>query len=320
MNNMSNFIGVTNQTEGILGKFLYYSLSNVLIDKADFCRTGETFGLAKVKPSRESASDAFRNATTAVTDRIVAQGYGSTQIFRVYFRDNQRTEKDQISRELVKETLGETTNMYRKLANIFLDKNTEHVRFENVGWDPQMDVDKYCARAAELFDLYKSCYTRAHVDSVVESLLEQMQASKISVHGKLYFVPKTHTQLVDLLEDYFAELNRLNQNEGEILVNSMFVVDDAKQREKMTQEFYANFRKEIEFYQDRVQHFIATKCQSQTVIDRWRLKIQALEDKKRTYEDVLRQELGALDDDFAVLKLQSQELTVQGNQLRMDAA
>lgn len=36
----------------------------------------------------------------------------------------------------------------------------------------------------------------------------------------------------------------------------MFVVDDKKQRKKMTEEFYANYKRDIEFYRKRIQNFI----------------------------------------------------------------
>ena len=51
--------------------------------------------------------------------------------------------------------------------------------------------------------------------------------------------------------------------------NSIFVVDDERQRQKMTDEFYANYKKDIEFYQERVQHFIDSGCESKAVIKCW---------------------------------------------------
>ena len=36
----------------------------------------------------------------------------------------------------------------------------------------------------------------------------------------------------------------------------MFVADDEKQREKMAAEFYMNYRRDIEAYEERIQHFI----------------------------------------------------------------
>ncbi len=61
-------------------------------------------------------------------------------------------------------------------------------------------------------------------------------------------------------------------------------------------------------------------CQSPSVMDRWVLKIQSLEGKKQHYEDVLRRELDGLDDDFATLKLLSQELSFRAQTIRSQRA
>ena len=55
-------------------------------------------------------------------------------------------------------------------------------------------------------------------------------------------------------------------------------------------------------------------------MDRWVLKIQALENKKRHYEDVLRRELDGLDDEFSALKLLSQELSIRSQGIRFQRA
>jgi hypothetical protein len=55
-------------------------------------------------------------------------------------------------------------------------------------------------------------------------------------------------------------------------------------------------------------------------MERWVLKIQALEGKKRHYEEVLRRELDGLDDEFNTLKFLSQELSVRAQGLRFRKA
>ena len=96
-----------------------------------------------------------------------------------------------------------------------------------------------------------------------------------------------------------------------VMSNSMFVVDDERQRQKMTDEFYANYKKDIELYQDRVQHFINSGCESPAVIKRWLEKINALQQKKATYEEILRRRLDDLEQDYRMLQMQGQELAVR---------
>jgi len=138
-----------------------------------------------------------------------------------------------------------------------------------------------------------------------------MEALPISIHGKLFFVPRTHMQEVALFEDFIEALNANNQNSGQLIVNSMYVLDDQKQRDKMAQEFYIDMRREVELYQERVKHFIDTDITSSAVMNRWILKIEALEEKKRHYEDILRRQLDDLNDEFSTLQMFSQDLQVR---------
>ena len=90
------------------------------------------------------------------------------------------------------------------------------------------------------------------------------------------------------LEDYIEAISAHNLNDGLVMSNSMFVVDDEKQRKKMTEEFYANYKRDNEFYQKRIQNLIENGCDSKTVIDRWLKKVSDLQKKKALYEDVLK--------------------------------
>ena len=123
-----------------------------------------------------------------------------------------------------------------------------------------------------------------------------------------------------MLEDYIDALRQYNLGGGLVMSNSMYVVDDERQRQKMTEEFYVNYKRDMEQYQERIQHFIDTGCTSQAVISRWLLKIEALQEKKKTYEEVLKQKLNALNSDYAMLQMQSEELRVRSFQGQMKLA
>lgn len=70
---------------------------------------------------------------------------------------------------------------------------------------------------------------------------------------------------------------------------------------------------DIELYQKSIQKFIDSGGTSPTVIERWIKKINALNQKKSTYEDILRQLLDNLDKYYALLRMQAQELFVRNN-------
>ena len=73
---------------------------------------------------------------------------------------------------------------------------------------------------------------------------------------------------------------------------------------------------EIVTYQEKRDYLIKRGSQSPAIMERWVLKVQALEQKKWHYESVLQRELDGLDDEFSVLKFLSQELQVRANNIR----
>ena len=284
-------------TEHVLGKFLYFSLANLLVDKEELSELCDSMGITFSSGNRLSVADAFRSATGDIRERVPVTEDGETNIYLAYCRDNKRT-AEILSRELVKETMNRQTNQYEKLANISYDKVDGVFRCDNMVMDDAVDVRECCRRAEELFELYQRC------------------ATKLSITGHMYFVPRTYMDRVDIFEDFITLLSGLNKKQTPLVVNSFYIIDDAKQRDKMTEEFYLAVKKEIATYQEKCDYLIKSSSQSPAVMDRWVLKVQALEEKKRHYETVLQRELDGLDDEFSVLKFLSQELQVRANSIR----
>lgn len=214
------------------------------------------------------------------------------------------------------------TNTYEKLANIFFDKKNETTTYDNVVYDPDIDVESYCRQAIENYNRLCSCYDTDQVDAVIQDLLDRMQANKINIYGNLYFIPKQYIPILNVFEDFISAIAKQNLNDGRVMSNSMFVVDDERQRQKMTEEFYENYKRDIDFYKQRIQHFIDTGCQSKAVIQRWMQKISALQQKKTVYEEILKRQLDDLNQDYMMLKMQSNELMVRNSkdQLKLDLA
>lgn len=128
--------------------------------------------------------------------------------------------------------------------------------------------------------------------------------------------------MAKVLESH-GKLNRLMDNQlkrpdrDPLEVNSIYVVDDAKQRKKMTAAFYRSVRREIAEYEERVTHLIQSGSQSPKIMDRWVMRIQGLEEKKRNYENILKRELTDLDEEFTSLRYLSDELRIRAAGLRV---
>ena len=297
------------------GNAAYFSLANLLVDKDELSSLCESMGIPYTGSTRLSLGDAFRSATGDIRERVPVTVDGETNIYLAYCRDNKRT-AGVFSRELVKETLNRETNRYEKLANISCGKSDGMFRCDNLVLDDAVDVQGCCRKAEELFELYQRCANRKQIETICVNFLRGMEATKLSVTGHMYFVPRTFMERVDIFEDFITLLSGLNKKQTPLVVNSFYIIDDAKQRDKMTEEFYLAVKKEIAAYQEKCDYLIKSSSQSPAVMERWVLKVQALEEKKRHYEGVLQRELDGLDDEFSFLKLLSQELQVRAKSIR----
>ena len=316
---IQDFAAVQKDGNGVLGKVLYYSLSNLPIDREKFGELCESAGFPYQPTRRTAKADAFRSATGDIYERLVLKTDTGPQIFKVYCRDNKAPD-GVISRELVKETVREDTNEYKKLANISFTKEGAVFSYDNLISDPHVDPLTYCLEAQRLFDLYQNCVGRRQVETLLENYVECMQAVKIA-RGHMYFVPRDYMAKLNLFEDFIELLEQHNQFEriGRVPLdaNSMFVVDDAKQREKMAVAFYNTARKEIAEYEERATHLIQTGSQSPAILERLSLHIKGLEDKRSYYEGILNKELTELNDQFTSLRYLSDELQIRARGLRM---
>ena len=317
MTEFKNMVGTSiGKEQHMLGKFLYFSLSSLLVEKDALAELCDSLGIPYTGYKRISVSDAFRSATGDIHDRLVVTKYGEQKVFMVYCRDNEHT-PDMISRELVKETKNERTNLYEKLANISFDRRDNVFVYDGIAFDEDIDAAEYCRRAEDLFELYQRCANRKQIETICVNYLHSLEATKVTGNGHLYFVPYHTMEKADTFEAFIAALNDLNRKKDSFLsANSFYIIDDAKQRDKMTEEFYSTLKKEIAEYQERVEILINSGSTSPAVLGRWIIKIKNLEDKKCHYEEVLKRELDGLKDEFEDLKFLSQELSIRVNRAR----
>lgn len=314
-----DFAAVHSDGQGVLGKVLYYSLSNILIDREKMVELCASIGFPYQPTNRSAKADAFRSATGDVYERLILKTDIGPQIFKVYCRDN-KAPNGIISRELVKETVREDTNEYKKLSNISFTKEGGIFSYDNLVSDPHVDPLPYCLEAQRLFELYQRCIGRRQIETILENFVDSMQAVKIA-RGHIYFIPRDYMAKLSLFEDFIELLEQHNQFQrpGRVPLdaNSMFVVDDAKQREKMASAFYGTVRKEIAEYEDRATHLIQSGSQSPAILEKLVLRIRSLEEKRTYYEDILHRELTDLDDQFTSLRYLSNELQIRARGLRV---
>ncbi|MBQ1207976.1 MAG: hypothetical protein IIX65_05555, partial [Lachnospiraceae bacterium] len=173
--NMNDFLGAAEaDSKHVLGKFLYFSLANLLVGKEELSELCDNMGIPYTSGNRVSVSDAFRSATGDIRVRVPVTEKGETNIYLAYCRDNKHTTKI-LSRELVKETLNSQTNQYEKLANISYDKADNTFRCDNIVMDDAVDVRGCCRKAEELFELYRHCANRKQIETICANFLRSIE-------------------------------------------------------------------------------------------------------------------------------------------------
>lgn len=311
-NNFNSYMAInTNDgnVEEIMGKYMYYSLPKLYVKAERVQEICDQIGFPVKVNDNLSVTDAFRSATGEIYDRVECEENGELKIVKIYCRDNKRVEADVFSRELVAETLYETTNSYRKLANISLDKTSNEMIISDIDDTFGIDTYQYFEKTKKLFDMYQNCIGNRSIETMAGKYIATMHAIAISARGHHYFVPKAYMHGINLLEDFMelvAKENLFeyssNRDSKYISINSMYVADDEKQRNKMAHEFYMDMSGEIEEYQKRIMKLVKSGNSSQSILDRWELKIQSLENRKREYEQILKQKLSGVDEEFTMLR------------------
>ena len=196
-------------------------------------------------------------------------------------------------------------------VNIVLDKESEIITLEDAAYNPIVDSQPYFDQVQESFQLYRRCVNRRQMDTVLGKMLDDMEAVKIQSRGGMYFVPRQHMARIDVFEDFLETMNEHALSENQVDVNSMYVVDNERQREKMSHEFYVALKKEIETYQERASHLINTGCESPAIMARWVSKICELGEKRRRYEDLFQRQISEVDGEFNTLQGFARELQVR---------
>ena len=181
---------------------VYYSLSDVLIDLAEFEKIRAACNIGGRAGTRISAANAFRAATGDVKGRVEIGGYSG----KVYFRDNKQR-KGWISRELVMEEPDDHTNLYTKVANVVFNRNTEALSLENVSGASPVNAQDFYVQVCDLYEKYRRCVNRRQVETVATNILAEMNAIKIQTHGHMYFVPRSSMTYVSMFEDFIETLD-----------------------------------------------------------------------------------------------------------------
>lgn len=140
--------------------------------------------------------------------------------------------------------------------------------------------------------------------------MEQLDASPINVHGKLFFIPKYRESELAKLEMFMQMIEQENLiKEGTITFAAIPVMSDEKYIKEYSKEFYTSLQEELDILMTRFDHFITKKgTASEKVISVWLEKYNKLMEKKKSYEELFKRKLDNLNEDIDLVDMQVKEL------------
>lgn len=187
----------------ILGSLVWYSLRDVRIKRADLSGLFTKYNLNPHNlPPEIREPDAFRRATSDIGERTSKPlGDGTSQVIMVR---EVATTNDEIVRHIIREVRDSKNKKlsYGQIGSFIFrrDINDFHAT-------ASPEYQEIVTKAHELYREYKEYYTGAHIRNMVHNMVLDTHPVNVRPGGGVYFMGKSHQELVDGLEGLVRDLN-----------------------------------------------------------------------------------------------------------------
>lgn len=324
INSLNNIVAVKEDSNtNIIGRLMYFMIGKAFIPSDMIKQIVTQCGIGEdLLASKFVNTHAFKSATKSLEKRRkCVDGKGRLHLYRIRVLDNQKEADGKVLvREIKKETIKEKMNPMVNLGNFIYNKeadtltvklNPVTIKNEIEVIDNCMDLKEECQKILDLFELAKTCYNENRLVTFVENfIMEQLDASPINVHGKLFFIPKYKEAELAKLEMFMQMIEQENLiREGTITFAAIPVMSEEKYIKEYSKEFYASLQEELDILMTRFDHFITKKgTASEKVISVWLEKYNKLMEKKKSYEELFKRKLDNLNEDIDLVDMQVKEL------------
>lgn len=324
VNSLNNLVAVKEDgNTNIIGRLMYFMIGKAFIPSDTVKQIVEQCGIGEdLLASKFVNTHAFKSATKSLEmRRKCVDGKGKLHLYRIRVLDNQKEADGKVLvREIKKETIKEKMNPMVNLGNFIYDKESDTLKaqlnqvtiekeIETI--DDKLDLKEECQKILQLFELAKTCYNENRLVTFVENfIMEQLDASPINVHGKLFFIPKYKEAELSKLEMFMQLIEQENLiKEGTITFAAIPVMSEEKYVKEYAKEFYDSLQDDLDILMTRFDHFITKRgTASEKVISIWVEKYNKLMEKKNSYEELFQRKLDNLNEDIDLVDMQVKEL------------
>lgn len=338
----NNLIAVKGQNVSYIGKLVYFTVGKTLIKEKTIkeilnnCCIDESYISGKY-----SELHAFKTATKLMENRHkMYNKNGEIEYYNIRILDNEKENDGELYvREIKKEIIDERKNKMIYLGNFIfyyenakrnlalkkqaeengeplgglkLEKEVDFILNPATINEVDFDLKKECEKIISMYEYAKDAFNENRIVDLVEKYIEEeLDASKVNIHGKLYFIPIYKNEELNKLEQFFEMIKSENRAEGYINFVAIPVMNEEKYIEEYTQEYYSMAQEEIELIQKRLQYFAQRDTINEKIVNKWIEKIQKFMDKKAKYEEIFKRKLDDINDDIMVINRLVKEIEIK---------
>lgn len=297
-----NNLVITNKSKGAIGSLVYFSIPRILLKKELILLMVRKSGINnKVFTSSYNNVFAFKTATSM----CIPKDRTEESKYKIRLLENDREgDENLIKREIKREDIKQDENVMGRIGNIWYNKVQSRIYYnlESDANDLDYSIQDDISRAIEVYKKILVSYTEDRLTrAIIKILVSELDASPISAHGNIYFVPEYSKDALLRLEVFFdmlkeeSEKAEHNLAKGSAISFVMLpVISEEKYIKEYSREFKTQATKEMEVLEKRLD-VLKEEGASDRVIDTISNKLKKISIKISKYAECLNTELDDLD-------------------------
>lgn len=232
--------------EALLGKLLWYSVSELRVKHDDVVKHLIDSGIATNLPLPPKDVDVFRRVCTAAERKKVPTA--DPEIFANY-RMAEFTDDESVVRRIVRQKVDNKGKKlgHREVADIRFERKTSHVDVRTLGIGRDETALQVAAEVQREFGQWRGCLNAYAIREWIRHYILRLGATPVRPGGGVYFVKKEHAQAIDQIEDFAHRLGDY------VELHSLPLIDDQKQRNMVKRAFETETNDEVDKLIDEIQ-------------------------------------------------------------------
>jgi hypothetical protein len=239
-------------------------------------------------PAEIRPADAFRRATTSITNRS-PKDIGDSKFENIMVRDGV-SDSSKIVRHIIREETDSQNRRinYGKVGQAVFNRQLEKA---TVGMDPRFEHHKH--KIMQVYGEYSEYYVGSHIRNMVFKMLNSTLPVSVRPAGAVYFVANTHASLVESLEEFVTDINAWGvPGTGDAVFESVPMLDVEKQRKLIFDKYESQCAYSIDITLNELAGLLnSEKTPTKGILTSYVNKVKELKKGIGKYEELLERDM-----------------------------